>query len=91
MALGYIEVDNFYQELLCVSTVNIPEFLQDIIWINDDFMLDENIPFDFEAFELIDSKVNYLNPKHFSGITAGICFKSIDLEKSKHTNIYSSS
>jgi hypothetical protein len=30
------------------------------------FMLDENIPFDFEAFELLDSKVNYLNPKHFS-------------------------
>lgn len=49
-----------------MSTVNIPEFLQDIIWINDDFMLDENIPFDFEAFELIDRKVNYLNPKHFS-------------------------
>lgn len=64
--ITYIEVDNFYKELLCVSTVNIPEFLQDIIWINDDFMLDENIPFDFEAFELIDSKVNYLNPKHFS-------------------------
>lgn len=62
----YIVVDNFYQELLCVSTANIPEYLKDIIWIDDDFMSDENITFDFEAFELIDSKVNYLNPKHFS-------------------------
>ena len=29
-------------------------------------MLDANIPFDYEAFEIIDSKVDYLNPNHFS-------------------------
>lgn len=64
--ITYIAVDDFYQELLCIDVENVPECLKNIIWIDDDFMSDENIPFDFEAFELIDSRVNYLNPKHFS-------------------------
>lgn len=64
--ITYIVVDDFYQELLCVSTGDIPECLKEIIWVDDDFMSDDTLPFDFEAFELIDSKVNYLNPKHFS-------------------------
>lgn len=29
-------------------------------------MSDENIEFDFEAFEIIDSGEKYVNPKHFS-------------------------
>lgn len=33
---------------------------------DDDFMNDENIEFDFEAFDIIDSNIKYVNPKHFS-------------------------
>lgn len=34
--------------------------------IDDDFMKNEKIPFDFDSFALIDEGVHYLNPKHFS-------------------------
>ncbi len=44
----------------------LPSFLSKITWISDDFLSDENIDFDFEAFEIIDSGVIYLNPNHFS-------------------------
>lgn len=64
--ITYIVVEDFYQELLCIDKENIPEYLKDIIWIDDDFMSDADIDFDYEAFERIDSKVDYLNPKHFS-------------------------
>ena len=45
---------------------NIPDYLQEIIWIDDDFLSDDKLDFEYDAFELIDSKVSYLNPKHFS-------------------------
>lgn len=44
----------------------LPDFLSNVRWIRDDFLSDENIEFDFEAFELIDDGVEYLNPDHFS-------------------------
>lgn len=29
-------------------------------------MYNENIPFDFDMFAIIDKGISYLNPKHFS-------------------------
>ena len=49
-----------------VDKGDIPDYLQEIIWIDDDFLSDDKLDFDYDAFELIDSKVSYLNPKHFS-------------------------
>ena len=43
-----------------------PDFLSDILWIRDDFLSDENIDFDYDAFEQIDSGIDYINPDHFS-------------------------
>ena len=34
--------------------------------IDDDFMNDDTIAFDYDAFDLIDSGIAYLNPCHFS-------------------------
>lgn len=64
--ITYIVVDDFYQELLFIDTDKIPDYLQEIIWVDDDFMSDGKLEFDYVAFELIDSKIGYLNPKHFS-------------------------
>ena len=64
--ITYVEVNDFYQEVLFVDKGNIPDYLQEIIWIDDDFLSDDKLDFDYDAFELIDSKVIYLNPKHFS-------------------------
>ena len=50
-------VENYYYRIGC---------LQNITWIDDYFMNDASIEFDFEAFEIIDSGALYLNPKHFS-------------------------
>ena len=48
------------------NTSLLPVAFSGIKWINDDFLNDETIEFDFEAFEIIDTGVTYLNPKHFS-------------------------
>ena len=62
-----IPISDFDQELLCCSRIDmLPREFSEIVWIDDDFMDDENIPFDFESFSLIDEGVPYLNPKHFS-------------------------
>lgn len=63
----YYEVENFEAETLSIDDIKpFDDFLNGLIWIDDDFMYDESIPFNFELFEIIDSKVPYLNPKHFS-------------------------
>ena len=36
------------------------------LWIDDDFLNNEKLEFDYEKFELIDTGIKYLNPKHFS-------------------------
>lgn len=65
--ITYICVDDFSDEQLCVNLSNeLPNYLKDIVWINDDFLSDDSVPFDYDAFEIIDSKVDYLNPAHFS-------------------------
>lgn len=65
--LVLIPVHSFETEELYIDLeMEIPLWLKDIIWIDDDFMNDENIEFDFEAFDIIDSGEKYINPKHFS-------------------------
>ena len=56
------ETDEFYIDI----EAKIPILFENIIWIDDDFLNDENIEFDFEAFDIIDSGEIYINPKHFS-------------------------
>lgn len=56
------ETDEFYIDL----EMEIPFFLKNVVWVDDDFMNDENIKFDFEAFHIIDSGEKYINPMHFS-------------------------
>ena len=63
----YLPVPEFGEEALQCSRIDLlPQEFSGILWIDDDFMDDENIPFDFESFSLIDDGVDYLNPKHFS-------------------------
>jgi len=65
--LIFIPVHSFEtDELYIDEEVGIPFLLRDIVWIDDDFMSDENIKFDFDAFEIIDRGEKYVNPKHFS-------------------------
>lgn len=64
---NYIRVDSLTEEnLTCEDPQRLPEEYKGIVWIDDDFMNDDTIAFDYEAFEAIDSGVDYLNPKHFS-------------------------
>ena len=62
----YVPVESFDNGLLCVDTNRLPETLKNILWIDDDFLDDENLPFDDDAFIVIDSGEEYLNPSHFS-------------------------
>lgn len=65
--LIYIPVDSFDAEEFYIDRkMGIPHLLESVVWIDDDFMSDENIEFDFEAFDIIDSGEKYLNPKRFS-------------------------
>lgn len=65
--LIYIEVPSFEQEILqCKHPDNLPSEFADILWIDDDFLNDETLPFDFDLFVRIDAGEAYLNPKHFS-------------------------
>lgn len=42
------------------------EHILPALWIDDDFLNNEKLEFDYEKFELIDTGIKYLNPKHFS-------------------------
>lgn len=65
--LVYIPVTSFdAEEFYFEREMDSPTFLKEILWIDDDFMNDENLAFDFELFDIIDSGVKYVNPKHFS-------------------------
>ena len=62
-----IPVESLDKECLCIDTEEyIPELFSVIKWIDDDFLNDESIEFDYDAFYLIDDDIRYLNPKHFS-------------------------
>ncbi|SKA71067.1 hypothetical protein SAMN02745111_02152 [Eubacterium uniforme] len=65
--IKYIPVKNFETEVL--NKELLEEYFdksRKIEWIDDDFMNDDSIEFDYEAFEIIESGIKYLNPKHFS-------------------------
>ena len=65
--LEYLAVPSMQEEILqCSHIDNLPGEFSHLLWIDDDFMDDENIPFDFEKFTIIDEGRDYLNPKHFS-------------------------
>ena len=65
--LEYIGVPSLKENIIkCTHTNNLPNEFSKVLWIDDDFMYNENIPFDFDMFDIIDEGVLYLNPKHFS-------------------------
>lgn len=64
--LQYAEIENVAAEFSALSDFSGFAAFSDIVWIDDDFLYDENLPFDFESFRTIDEGVRYLNPKHFS-------------------------
>lgn len=68
--LLYISVPSLEEEILQYTEIAhiAAEFsmFPNIVWIDDDFLYDENLSFDFEKFRAIDEGVRYLNPKHFS-------------------------
>ena len=65
--LVFIPVKSFDTEEFYIDRkMEMPSFLKGVTWIDDDFMSDENIEFDFNAFEIIDSGTKYINPNHFS-------------------------
>jgi len=65
--LVFVPVHSFEEDELYVDVdMEMPPLLKDIIWIDDDFMNNENIEFDFGAFDIIDSGKKYINPRHFS-------------------------
>lgn len=65
--IQYIQINDFGEEALQCSNMDLlPREFADIAWIDDDFMNDENLAFDYEKFSLIDDGILYLNPKHFS-------------------------
>lgn len=62
-----IAVKNFDSRELSLDRLKPhDDLVEGILFIDDDFMDDENIEFDTKAFELIDSGAKYINPKHFS-------------------------
>lgn len=63
----YIPVSDFDRtEFRIDCGSEIPALLRKITWIDDSFLEDETIEFDFEAFYRIDSGIRYLNPSRFS-------------------------
>ena len=62
-----IPIKSFDAEILSQKSLETMMHMpQDFQWIDDDFMNDDTIAFDYDAFDLIDSGVAYLNPYHFS-------------------------
>lgn len=64
--LQYVEMAHIAAEFSTPSDFSGFAAFSDIVWIDDDFLYDENLSFDFEKFRIIDAGVRYLNPKHFS-------------------------
>ena len=62
-----VPIKSFDAEILSQKSLETMMHMpQDFKWIDDDFMNDDTIAFDYDAFDLIDSGVAYLNPYHFS-------------------------
>ena len=64
-----VPVPDFARECLqCGRRDLLPPEFAAILWLDDDFMGDETIPFDYDGYALIDEGAAYLNPKHFSAL-----------------------
>ena len=53
----------------CIECSRYSDYCENILpalWIDDDFLNNEKLEFDYEKFELMDTGIKYLNPKHFS-------------------------
>ena len=65
--IHYVGVDSLDKECLeCRRYSDYYEYILPAFWLDDDFLNNEKLEFDYEKFELIDAGVKYLNPKHFS-------------------------
>ena len=65
--IHYVGVDSLDKECIeCRRYTDYCEHILPALWIDDDFLNNEKLAFDYEKFELIDAGVKYLNPKHFS-------------------------
>ena len=63
----YIPVTAFdLKEFWIDLSGEVPELFQKIAWIDDSFLYDEHIAFDFEAYFKIDDGIRYINPRCFS-------------------------
>lgn len=64
---AYIPVQDFKEKEFFIEISNdIPDLFRNITWIDDDFLDNGNIEFDYEAFYKIDDGIRYINPNHFS-------------------------
>lgn len=65
--LKYIGVPSMQEMILqCNCIESLPTEFSQLLWIDDGFLDDEKIPFDSDAFAIIDEGKDYLNPNHFS-------------------------
>ena len=65
--LSYFSFETFDTKLYYyTSGSNLPYVFKNIIWIDDSFLNDKKIKFDFKTFEYIDTGSKYLNPNRFS-------------------------
>ena len=65
--IHYVGVDSLDEE--CIECSRYSDYCENILpalWIDDDFLNNEKLEFDYEKFELMDTGIKYLNPKHFS-------------------------
>ena len=79
--IHYVGVDSLDEECIeCSRYSDYCEHILPALWIDDDFLNNEKLEFDYEKFELIDTGVKYLNPKHFYKIKDRLLVVSIKLQ-----------
>lgn len=65
--LNYISVKSFDDEFFVSDINKLPKEFEWIIWLDDEFMDNNDVPFNYEAYEnIIEPKLPYLNPKRFT-------------------------
>ena len=65
--LTYIPVESFEDKFFVSDIKNLPKGFEVIVWLDDEFMNNNDVPFNYEAYEnIIEPKLPYLNPKGFT-------------------------
>lgn len=65
--LNYISVESFDDEFFVSDISKLPKEFEWIIWLDDEFMDNNDVPFNYEAYEnIIEPKLPYLNPRRFT-------------------------